>query len=693
MHYPYGDQMVFSDCQPGLSITGKLFSEIGLLNGSDMPWLQHLAYLFSVILCGILMALILSRWIRNTWLQILFAVLITLMSPQLDRIIIGHNSLVYPCAIPLIWWSLIRLTESKDNLMTWIIHALVGIFLSLFHIYFLFIYLLTSSVVLLVGFLTKKCSARTFFSGLATSAIPFIFLFIWINITTKVIDRPDAPYGFFTYKATFQSVFLTPDGFMMSWLHERFHTPNPNMEGQSWVGVTGLLLLIPGLGWLYRPGLIRTGNDPGTTPNWLHTFYISAVLVLLFSMALPFSLGLTGLLEKIPFIGQFRSPGRFAWVFYFVYLGVISIWMSDRILNSGKVAIKILSLALIMIWITNVFQFQQDLGNEIRLGINENILMNDPDAVGVEKVLLDSGFSLDEFQSILYLPYFHLGSEKLYIDQGVGDAADAMSLAYHLHLPLMNSMMSRTSIGESLILCGLLGDSRLKKEIPVGMDDRFILLITIPDKLLGIGQDLINRAALIGRSGSYLLYKLDKNQLVDSRTISVPESAELPTEQNGSLFEQNRGFFDQDLAGRVMTPEQHHKFAENSGPRQVLMEIQVTDPGEYITEISFWTYTFRSSTAYPVLYMEAIDQNGNIKFSSAADPKYSFDNISGWVCGRSNLQLDSTVNLIRLEIGKHDHYLIDRILIRSTALDVWQNAIIDGETQLRFLNNYPISVR
>lgn len=85
-------------------------------------------------------------------------------------------------------------------------------------------------------------------------------------------------------------------------------------------------------------------NFPGDMGSWL----ISSVLLLLFSMTYPFSWNLEFLLDIITPLKQFRSPGRFAWGFYFIYTISLSvlIYILFKKIQKRNVIIAYIFLAL-----------------------------------------------------------------------------------------------------------------------------------------------------------------------------------------------------------------------------------------------------------------------------------------------------------------------------------------------------------
>src|SRR5690606_28531845 len=111
-------------------------------------------------------------------------------------------------------------------------------------------------------------------------------------------------------------------GILRGWLGQIVTLNHQNWDGWAYVGLSSTIItLLLITGWIRKKRSIPNG----TTQLWnavmnqeiLHRA-LWAGLILLFSMALPFKLGLQFLLDWFPVIKKFRGSGRFAWVFYYV---------------------------------------------------------------------------------------------------------------------------------------------------------------------------------------------------------------------------------------------------------------------------------------------------------------------------------------------------------------------------------------
>jgi len=103
MNYPYGENIVFTDGQPLLSV---LFGYIGNISAQNalivMGWLIDLSFVLSIIY---IYKILLHFNIKNLP-AILFACLIAIFSPQVFSVI-GHYALAYCSVIPMLfYWTL-----------------------------------------------------------------------------------------------------------------------------------------------------------------------------------------------------------------------------------------------------------------------------------------------------------------------------------------------------------------------------------------------------------------------------------------------------------------------------------------------------------------------------------------------------------------------------------------------------------
>jgi hypothetical protein len=133
----------------------------------------------------------------------------------------------------------------------------------------------------------------------------------------------------------------------------------------------------------------------------------------------------------------------------------------------------------------------------------------------METLFTKSGEYAQNYQAILTLPFFHVGSEKFSID-------NAASLFYSIRgswqwqLPMINVAMSRTSLEQSCNNVQLLSDSLLDKPILKELNDKPILLLVCSSNLNPAEQHIINKSRLLYEEGELKLYKLHPSQLQKS---------------------------------------------------------------------------------------------------------------------------------------------------------------------------------
>jgi len=191
----------------------------------------------------------------------------------------------------------------------------------------------------------------------------------------------------------------------------------------------------------------------------------AAILTLLFSMGIPFIWGMEFLLELLPPLKQFRSLGRFAWIFYYVFTVftayTVYLWFRTLAIKNKPIFIVILMAGVVGLWTTEVFiHFSQ---------INKRLMLTDnyfsDTSTDYVQILEDNGFTPNEFQAILSLPYFHIGSEKMAIHRNGIAFVNAAAVSYSTGLPMIQSHMSRASISQSNKQIQLLSNEQIKKEI------------------------------------------------------------------------------------------------------------------------------------------------------------------------------------------------------------------------------------
>jgi hypothetical protein len=453
MNYPYGDHLVFADAQPLVSNTIRAAAYVAPSLPDHTVGILNLLMLAQILVAGYCMWRILLRWGLEAHWAAGSAAAITLLAPQLLRMT-GHFALSYSFFLPLLWLLLLRAQERPGYLR----EGLVGLCLFLaawVHPYYLMIgavFLGTMQGLAWLGRLDRRpvlAQAKTFALQVL---LPGLLFFAILRLTDPVTDRPASPNGMDEYIATWRSVFLP----LANPTFDEWTRPFTNHRDRSWEGIAyiglggtlGLLLLLPGTAgrfWRHRGQGMRTALRRSLPSRHLgiSLAVIAALLLLAFAMGFPFAIKPERLTALFPPIKQFRSLGRFAWLFYELWMAYLCyalyrlhrLWRRPRPVLAYLLPIAVLA----SIYAEGLGQLQS-----VRLRATET-----PPAMAAGQSLpwLDQ---LDpaQYSALVGLPWFHAGGENLYT-LGPSHADLPFAASLRTGLPLLNVMMSRTSVGQT----------------------------------------------------------------------------------------------------------------------------------------------------------------------------------------------------------------------------------------------------
>jgi len=691
MNYPYGEHVVFTDNQPMISwILNTIDNNIFPIHNYTIGILNMLLLLS--LWGGILILFkILRHYQLPAWYAAIMAILIGLMSPQLDRFW-GHFALGYAMFVPLIWWQLIIIKKKHYALLPLCIATLTIIFFGLIHMYYVLIAALFIGFHGIVLWFSNKRNYSAVFKLFAVAAVPLLSIMLFMHLTDSVNDRPESPYGFFRYKASFQSVFLPNNGTLTNQARKIFHFGQSNPEGYAYVGYTGLIFLFIIL-FIYikrlrfKKSIVRASIP---LPGDMGKFLFSAVLMLLFSMTFPFNLGLQFLLDIITPLKQFRSPGRFAWGFYYVYMAVIAVlifMLHKKIkLRYAKLAYLFsISLVALMaietyIWFNGTATRMQEKNAENPFN-GKNTYFSD--------MFLGTSYTADDFDAIVFLPSFFQGSEKLYIDRTRGNFAQAMEMSYQTGLPLVNYMSSRTSFSQTLNNVQLVSHPYINNKTEGGVfNAKRLLIITKPAPMTAGEQYIIDHAVKFSTREAYTLYAFETSALTqkgdalaiaDYLTVSdtlqdyiSPTGTPYRAEQPLTIFYRNG--FENFSGGSAFIGSGAFCSDKKVLP---MAEIPVEPHDTIWIEISFWAKSDINSMAYPYIDLGYYDQNGKLLRESSVAPTQSTDVMDGWVRASENLELLPDVYLIKVRCSDDSPVNFDELVIRHTAFNAYYDVVSD----------------
>lgn len=706
MHYPFGEHVVFTDDQPMLTwIINVIDDHLFPLQNNTIAILHVL--MFISLWAGVLLLFHILRYYRMpAWYAAAIALCVGLMTPQLDRFW-GHFALGYAVFVPLIWWQMIRLQERKFNLAQSALLIGYVLFFGFIHMYYALIAALFIGFYACIYWITDRRAWRQAVKLLIIAGAPVVSILLFMQMSDPVTDRPETPYGFFRYKASFQSVFLPKHGTLTNQLQKHLHVGHANPEGYAYVGYTGLLFLFVLL-VVYTKRLLHKkniGRAQILMPNRLHVFVWTGICMLLFSMSLPFSLGLEFLLDVLTPLKQFRSPGRFAWGFYYVYMVTMAVlaWMLFKKIKKRQ---RILSYVFITAFMgllaadAGTYFFQTAKGLQKQNAENPF----DGKTTYFSDALLGTGYTADSFDAILFLPSFFQGSEKLYIDRTDGHLSKAMELSYQTRLPLVNYMMSRTSLAQTLHQVQLVSHPYIPVSVPdrgaIGVFGAERLLVMVKtDKPLTAGEKyIVDHSKQISERGGFTFHVYEMQETFQkgfdmAREVYLAEKDSLRTfEYHGRSYLSTHPLALYYYDGFDETERRETAFLGRGslrvdGPWQDIADIPVDIQAPIWIETSLWAKNDPEDMAYPYVLIRFLDGAGNRIWESSAAPTQSTDVLNGWVRASVDLEIRPDVKRIVISTSNDSRAWFDELTVRHTGWNAYRAVVSDSSF---VLNNYPV---
>ena len=684
MNYPYGEHVVFTDNQPLLSwimnfIDDNLFSVSGYTVG-----IMNLLLFISLFFCVFFIYKIMVHYALPPYFAMIASLLIGLMNPQLERFWV-HFALGYSVFIPLIWYLIILLGKHNYKLWRWFLLISVIILFGFLHIYYILIGAMFILFHVFILFFKRGRNYKHIIMQAGAAIIPIVFISLFIRLTDIIADRPESPFGFFLYKASFQSVFLPMEGTIKNEVTRILHLLPSNPEGYAYVGITGLIFLIilPIIfikRIIYKRSFFRSFiNLPGDLGTWL----MASVLLLFFSMTYPFRWNLEYLLDIVTPLKQFRSPGRFAWGFYFVYtisLTVLIYILFKKIKKRNTIAAYLFIMVPFVLQMSDTYGYFTTMGKRMQKNNAVNPFAPSKNVFG--DIFSGTNYTADSFDAILFLPSFFQGSEKLYIDRTAGSFQYAMEISYDTKLPLVNYMMSRTSFSQTLNNVQVVSNPYINNSSSEGVFTAKNLMLAVMNVPLTKGEQfLVDHATEFAKRDALTFYifntevlrekgdKLaiwDYSLIVDSLQESSYAGGSYFSEKPLSLFYRNS--FD-DMVAPVAFFGNGSFLSDQE--QKLMADIPVQTAESIWIEVSFWAKSEITTMAYPYIDIHFLDEQGNILQAASVAPTLTTDVMNGWVRASENYEIRPNVKKIRISCSADSPVNFDELVVRHTAYSAY----------------------
>ncbi len=703
MNYPYGEHLVYTDAQPLLVAVLRVFGWLGLDAGCCVPGIMNLLMLLSLVPAALLMRRLGTHYGLPTWMAVWVALAAALLSPQVHRFQ-GHYALAYAFFVPLIWWLVVRLrgggevtgqvwaSASGTPLATRpgsggpqrfrraLVLALVLAAFGLLHLYYLLIGVLMlggyAGVLLLADGLGRRGAARVAAARdgallLAAGAGAFVLIYGFIALSDPIADRPEAPFGFTHYRASLKTVFYSRFSPLLGFLRPWGDFPPEQLEGLGYVGLPAMLAIaLLGLGLVgavLHQGLRRA---LGSFPRELVLWVLSAGLLLLLAMALPFRLGLERWLDYVSPLKQFRSPGRLVWVFFSVWsLGAaLVLHRAHQVLSRGGRAAAARAMLMLLLGLWTLEGVLQLRAVRSALG-SPNPFRGEVFA----PLLREAGRDPADFQACLTLPFYHMGSEKWYIEKGSGALVWGMALAAETGIPLFNTMMSRTSLAQSEAAISAVSRYGALPDLVERLDGRPLLLLLnrpgrrearVPLERSDPSPRYSERERYLLRCADSIWAGPDYSLWSLAPECLTRDAEALSAEPDPSVW------WRRELSGSRQQGEEALAGFRERGP-WVLGEVPLplraggdaANPPDTLLEASVWLRAYREKASFPDLRLEWLDASGQVLWAGYSITKHSLDVQPGWT--RSARALEPMPGAVALRLTLEGEWIgAERVELR-----------------------------
>lgn len=670
-NYPYGENHLFTDGMPILSNLIKLLPflkpySIGIFNST---------MLFSLFFCGILLFKIFKLFNVENWKSILSALGITALCPQALRYS-GHFALSYSFCIPLLIYLLLKFSlMAGDKIKLSIIIALVSIMFFFIHPY---LGMICSSFIICYWIFKILLNLNTINGNLLhfiiQGVLPLLLYFIIIKLTDEHLDRNAKPYGFFYLTGSIETIFISTHKPFRHLLSQLYKIKSQNGEGIAYIGVTSLFMFFYSLFLFikYKSSIIQFIRENKIIKTYF-LMILSSLVLLLFSMGFPFNFGMSWILHYVSIIQQFRAPGRFAWVFYFIIcIGACTLICNYSFSKFPYFLKSIVIFLLLTLYTIEGIPYHNEVSKKnfpVNL-FNEKSLNNE-----MKQVIL--AIKNASPQAIIPLPFYHIGTD-FYNIPGTSNITNlSFVVSLHSKIPLLANLTPRNSLTEAQKIIQIVGSDLINKQIQNDIKSNKPFIILYNKEVLNDEENtLLKKGVTIIETENYLVKLISKEKLFYNPSQSKISFYEL----NKSKMIYNNGFYLTDSSYfhfNDFNKSQDSHYQGNVNDTNIIFEIpaNVLNKDE-LYEVSFWYKAKDRLDMNNQLIVQEKDILGNEKIITKKNVYSMFNLNDGCTLASLTFNTENKKNKIVISLnGKSDRekiFYLDDFMIRRKDVDVYK---------------------
>lgn len=688
MNYPYGDHASAAVTQPLVSGLIKLVSDYVVDITGYTRAIIHFSLLLGIGLASLFLMLLLRRLGCHPWWAMAAGLGVAFLSPQLHRFI-SHYGLAHLEVIPVMLYLLARLEEAHSLKFSFLMALAVAAF-SLIHFYYFAIMAMTLGLYFGIGFLRKPGIKRLLKYALhygVQVGLPLVFFYFWMYHNSSITDRAARPWGFFHFHAIWENLVTSPYIPWYQYIDQHWIKIQQSYEGQAYLGLVAIVGLLAMLGrWAgsrFRQPFVRAG---GKLQPFLAKALGASSILLLLSFGLPFTLpGLEGYLDYTGPYQQFRSVGRFNWPFYYVanivVLAELWHWVAKQ-QDNLRLGAGIAALLL--------------LGAEAWYSANGPDLRLDSIAELEEgrKYTDLPGIDWGEFQAVLPVPYFNLGSDNFWYETEGLPMPRTLIIGIQTGLPTTGAALTRTSRGQAIRQLELVHEPYRLPRILADFPNGKPLLMLVDNHHFSQQKaryaHLLEGAQLIYESDSYRLYRQPLQAFEDRIAARAREIRYRIANDSTGLFPVDGCLATDATAGislqsfDTLRSARYYRgggaFQGLSGQRNVLFDQPI--PKQFGTgwyNFSAWVYIDQDRLAQAEAHFEEYEPETGAVVKAEVLPLHrslSVVDTNGWALFEKVFIPQRSDTKVRLWVQHprilRDTLWVDELLVRPDAVEVYR---------------------
>lgn len=709
MKYPFGEYLPYVDSTPSLANAIKLFSTLIMDISEYSVGILNIFMLFSIVVTSYLLFLILRHFGLDGYSGVLGAIGISVLSSQAVLWQFGHYALSFSFFLPLSWVLFLRFLHSdRKKLWSWIlfINALFWIYTHNYLGFMVLFFTLGSFVFnLVLNDWDNRKDVRMYQYVVIQSILPAVLIFVFESIFDQNSGRFEWPfttefagsgwsllYPMHSFTQYFYDLFLSI-----------FGSTGPPLSNQSWLLVGNfigspvvVILIVVFCRIIYCLFTGKKDMVRGFLPREIMPFMIPALLLLLYSMVLPFELFWASVFDVFPIFKQFIGLGRFAWVFYYVVgvyaLVIIKDLVSPRLCQTVTIVAALLLIA-------EGASMHHKVSSQV--ATFSNFFEDDRVSYKLfrQELLKDR---LDEYQAILPLPFYYKWNTPF--DYGGTPRSEQISMrfSYFTGLPLLGTFLARPSISEGEEIINLFSPTATNKPIEKRLaKNKSILIIWSGEPLNNLESILLSKSKLVEGNPQYNIYEIGMDAIFHHNESAL--ASEFAKAAQTMDFDSLSGFYHPN--SRISSfysgfeDSQSDVAYRGSGAFQAKKNeanvIFQSSPGFFAPNrdyvMSFWFYNPLNRHSYSKMSLDELDSTGHVLGSKVFLPFSSVLYDQGWALNEFFFSVQHEKNSIVLRSEGSDildnRLILDELLIRPREVDLYKISLGNGGFRRDYVKN------